>query len=195
MKKLLLIISLISIQAFAQNVIETKTGIKINPVENSIHVDANGKKIYYKLPDVAKEQKLKFSDLSTANFGDYRFKSFVINKKSKAYYVLAEDKGKTFATIKTSKVISRGGFESVLDFYELAVLDANANLLASISFSANNSEKNIKERAGVNAFIQTHFPDCPKLLEKAKLFESNASDTTNRMILTFLDVPIFVNCQ
>ena len=195
MKKLLLVISLISIQAFAQNVIETKSGTKINPVENSIHVDANGKKIYYKLPDVAKEQKLKFSDLSTANFGDYRFKSFAISKKSKAYYVLAEDKGKTLATIKTSKVISRGGFESVLDFYELVVLDANANLLASISFSANNSEKNIKERAGVNAFIQTHFPDCPKLLGNAKLFESNSSDTNNRMILTFLDVPIFVNCQ
>ena len=195
MKKLLLIISLISIQAFAQNVIETKTGTKINPVENSIHVDANGKKIYYKLPDVVKEQKIKFSDLNTANFGDYRFKSFVINKKSKAYYILAEDKGKTMATIKTSKVISRGGFESVLDFYELVVLDENANLLASISFSANNSEKNIKERAGVNAFIQTHFPDCSKLLEKAKLFESNSSDTNNRMIMPFLDVPVFVNCQ
>lgn len=195
MKKLLLLIGLISINAFAQNAIETKSGTKINPVENSIHVDANGKKIYYKLPDVAKEQKLKFSDLNTANFGDYRFKSFTINKKSKAYYVLAEDKGKTLATIKTSKVISRGGFESVLDFYELVVLDANANLLASVSFSANNSDKNSKERAGVNNFIQTHFPDCSKLLEKAKLFESNASDTNNRMIMTFLDVPIFINCQ
>lgn len=195
MKKLLLLIGLISINAFAQNTIETKSGTKVIPIENSIHVDANGKKIYYKLPDVAKEQKLKFSDLNTANFGDYRFKSFAINKKSKAYYVLAEDKGKTLGTIKTSKVISRGGFESVLDFYELVVLDANANLLASISFSANNSDKNSKERAGVNAFIQTHFHDCPKLLEKAKLFESNSSDTNNRMIMTFLDIPIFVNCQ
>lgn len=181
--------------AFAQNVIETKSGTKINPVENSIHVDANGKKIYYKLPDVVKEQKLKFSDLNTANFGDYRFKSFVINKKSKAYYILAEDKGKTFATIKTSKVISRGGFESVLDFYELAVLDSNSNLLTSVSFSANNSDKNIKERAGVSALIQAHFPDCLKLLEKAKLFESNSSDENHRMIMTFLDVPTFINCQ
>jgi len=195
MKKFLLLIGLFSINAFAQNVIETKSGTKINPLENSIHIDANGKKIYYKLPDVVKEQKLKFSDLNTANFGDYRFKSFVIDKKSKAYYVLAEDKGKTLATIKTSKVISRGGFESILDFYELVVLDANSNLLASLSFSANNSDKNITERAGVNAFIEQYFPDCPKLLEKAKLFESNASDTTNRMIMTFLDIPIFIYCQ
>ncbi|GEP50003.1 hypothetical protein FNO01nite_06750 [Flavobacterium noncentrifugens] len=195
MRKLLLLIGLISINASAQNAIEMKNGTKINPVENSIHVDANGKKIYYKLPNVVKEQKLKFTDLNIANFGDYRFKSFTINKKSKSYYVLAEDKGKTLATIKISKVISRGGFESVLDFYELVVLDADSNLLASTSFSANNSDKSIQERAGVNPLIQTHFPDCPKLLEKAKLFESNSSDTNNRMIMTFLDIPVFINCR
>ena len=194
MKKLLLLISLFSMQIFAQTTIQLKDGTTINPVENSIHIAATAKKIHYKLPNVNKEQKLKFKDLATANFGDYRFKTFTIDKKQKAFYILAEANGKTLATIKTSKVISRGGFESVLDFYELAVLDSNSNVVGNITFSSNNSEKSNNERAGVITFIQTHFPDCPKLLEKAKLFESNPSDTNHRMIMTFLDVPVYVNC-
>lgn len=195
MKKLLLLISLFSMQIFAQTTLQLKDGTTINPVENSIHIAATAKKIHYKLPNVNKEQKLKFKDLATANFGDYRFKSFTIDKKQKAFYILAEANGKTLVTIKTSKVISRGGFESVLDFYELVVLDANSNVVGNITFSSNNSEKSSNERAGAITFIQTHFPDCPKLLEKAKLFESSPSDTNHRMIMTFLDVPVFESCQ
>jgi len=182
-------------QIVAQTTIQLKDGTTINAVENSIHIAATAKKIHYKLPNVDKEQKIKFKDLAVANFGDYRFKTFTIDKKQKAYYILAEVNGKTLATIKTSKVISRGGFESVLDFYELVVLDANSNVLGNITFSSNNSEKSSKERAGVITFIQTHFPDCLKLREKAKLFESNPSDTNHRMIMTFLDVSVFMNCQ
>src|SRR6218665_101141 len=195
MKKLLLFISFFSIQIFAQTTIQLKDGTTITPVENSIHIAATAKKIHYKLPNVDKEQKLKFKDFSSANFGDYRFKSFTIDKKLKAFYILGEANGKTLVTIKTSKIISRGGFESVLNFYELTVLDSNSNLLEKITFISNNSEKNIKKRAGVVTFIQNHFSNCPKLIEKAKLFESNPSDVNNRMIMTFLDVPVFVNCQ
>ena len=195
MKKLLLLIGFFSMQIVAQTTIQLKDGTTINPVENSIHIAATAKKIHYKLPNVDKEQKLKFKDLAVANFGDYRFQTFTIDKKSKAFYILAEANGKTLVTIKTSKVISRGGFESVLDFYELAVLDANSNSVGNITFSSNNSEKSSNERAGVITFIQSHFADCPKLLDKAKLFESNPSDVNHRLIMTFLDVPVFVNCQ
>jgi len=195
MKNLFLMLCLLSVSAFSQPFIQKKDGSKIAVLENSIHISPNHKRLYYKLPDVEKEQRLKFSAIEAARFADYYFKTFAVNKKTKGFYVLAEANGKTLATIKYGKIISRGGFESVLDFYELVVLDANSNLLTSISFSANNSDKNSKERAGVNALIQTHFPDCPKLLEKAKLFESIASDENHRMIMTFLDVPTFINCQ
>lgn len=195
MKKLLLFISFFSIQIFAQTTIQLKDGTTITPVENSIHIAATAKKIHYKLPNVDKEQKLKFKDLAAANFGDYRFKSFAIGKQQKAFYILAEANGKTLVTIKTSKVISRGGFESVLDFYELAVLDSDSNSVDQLTFSSNNSDKSSNERAGVIAFIQNHFPHCPKLLEKAKLFESNPSDKNHRMILTFLDVPTYISCE
>lgn len=195
MKKLLLLFGFFSIQIFAQTTIQLKDGTTIRPVENSIHIATTAKKIHYKLPNVDKEQKLKFKDLAVADFGAYRFKTFTIDKKQKAFYILAEANAKTLVTIKTSKVISRGGFESVLDFYELAVLDSNSNTVSHITFTSNNSEKSSNERAGVITFIQTHFPDCPKLLEKAKLFESNPSDKNHRMIMTFLDIPVFVNCQ
>jgi len=194
MKNLLLFLCLVTLNAFSQSVIQMKDGSKITVKDQSIHVSPNSKKIHYKLSDVEKEQKVKFSAVDFAKFDEHYFKIFTINKKTKGYYILAEANGKTLATIKSGKVISRGGFESVLDFYDLLVLDKENNIVEQLTFTGNNSEKSIESRSKVLSIIQTHFQDCPKLLEKAKLFESNASDTNNRMIMTFLDVPTYVSC-
>lgn len=195
MKNLLLLLCLCTINSFSQSFIQLKDGSKITVKDQSVHISPNRKKIHYKLPEAEKEQKIKFSAVDFVKFEDYYFKTFTIDKKTKGYYILAEASGKKLVTIKYGKVISRGGFESVLDFYDLLVLDKENKVIDQINFTGNNSEKSIESRARMQTLIQNYFPDCPKLLEKAKLFESNPSDTNNRMIMTFLDVPSNISCQ
>lgn len=195
MKNLLLSLCLLTLNAFSQPLIQLKDGSKIIAKEQSIHISPSNKKIYYQSSALEKKQKVKFSIVDFAKFEDYYFKIFTINKKTKGFYILAEANDKKLVAIKYGKVISRGGFESVLDFYELAVLNKENNIVENLTFTGNNSEKSIESRSKVQALIQNHFSGCPKLLEKAKLFESNPSDVNNRMIMTFLDVPVIINCQ
>lgn len=193
MKKLVLFLCLASFNAGAQSLIQKKDGSKITA--ETVHVEPANKRISYFLKDNKKELHVKFNDLDQASWGDFIFKTFTIEGKTKGFYVVAESKTKTLVTTKRVRIKSRGGFESTYTHYEVAVLDKQNNTLEDLSFTDENSDKKAVERSKVVPMVKTHFPDCSKLIEKVSAFESPASDTKNTTILVFLNDPVQVKCE
>lgn len=197
MKKLLLLLLLLSANAFAQQFIQKKDGTKIIVADGSIHIEPSNKRIGYLLKDDQKEYHVKFKELDFASYGETLFKTFTVNKKAKAFFVIAENSGKTLVLNKQKRVKSRGGFESSYVHYELGVLDASGNYVSKVlSFTnENNSNSSTETRGKIIPMIKEQFADCPKLIEKITLFESPPTDTKNAMILVFLDTPVLVKCD
>ncbi|HMI06562.1 MAG TPA: hypothetical protein VK528_03375 [Flavobacterium sp.] len=196
MKKLLLFLLLLGANAFAQQFIQKKDGTKIIVADGSIHIEPSSKRIGYLLKDDQKEYHVKFKELDFASYGETLFKAFTVEKKTKGFYVIAENNGKTLVLNKQKRVKSRGGFESSYVHYELGVLDAAGNYAGEIlSFTNETSNTSAETRSKIIPMVKAQLADCPKLLEKIVLFESPPSDTKNTMILVFLDTPVLVKCN
>lgn len=138
--------------------------------------------------------RVKFSDLKQALWNGLVFKTYVIDGKDKGFYVIAESGGKTLVSSKRTRIKSRGGFESTYNHYEVAVLQQN-NVVESLSFTDENTDKKSTERSKVIPMARTHFGQCPKLTEKLSAFESPASDTKHTTILVLLNDPVLVKCE
>lgn len=192
MKTWLLLLVLASLPIGAQNLIEKKDGTKIEP--ETIHVEPGNKRIVYFLKDSKKEMRVKFSDLKQALWNGLVFKTFAIQGKDKGFYIIAESNGKTLVSTKRTRIKSRGGFESTYNHYEVAVLQQN-NVLESLSFTDENTDKKATERSKVIPMVKAHFGQCAKLTEKMAAFESPASDTKNTTILVLLNDPVLVKCE
>lgn len=195
MKKILLLLLFFGLNAFSQQFIQKKDGTKITVADGSIRNEPRNKRLGYLLKDDLKEYHVSYKDLDFALYTDFLFKTFLVKKKPKGYFVLAEANGKTLVTFKQTKIKSRGGFESTYTHYEIGVLDSASNFVESLTFSDENSNSQIEERGKIIPMIKSQFPDCQKLLEKISLFESPPSDTKNTTILVFLNDPIFVKCN
>ena len=113
--------------------IQKKDGSKIDVSGGTIHVEPGNKRLTYFLKDNKKEMHVKFKELNQATWGDFVFKTFVIDGKDKGFYVVAESPTKTLVTTKRVRIKSRGGFESTYTHYEVAVLDKqNKNYVTAL---------------------------------------------------------------
>ncbi|MFT3794498.1 hypothetical protein [Flavobacterium sp.] len=194
MKKLLLFVSLLGLTVSAQT-IQKKDGSKVDVSGGTIHVEPGNKRLTYFLKDSKKAAHIKFKNFDQATWDDFIFKTFVIDGKTKGYYVVAESEGKTLASSKRTRIKSRGGFESTYNLYQVAVLDQQNKVIEELIFTDENTDKKSAERAAVLPLIKKHFAGCPKLIERASAFESPSGETKNRTILVFLDTPTYVKCQ
>lgn len=195
MKKLALLLLISSVNCFAQQFIQKKDGTKINVVENSIHIEPGNKRIGYLIADNKKDLHVSYKDLDLATYGDFLFKTFLIGKKNIGFFVVAESNGKTLLTTKRTRIKSRGGFESTYTHYDVLVIDKSNNVLENLSFTDEKNNRNTSDRSKVIPMIQSHFPDCKQLIEKAMLFESPPIDDKNSTILVFLNDPKNIKCM
>jgi hypothetical protein len=194
MKKIVLLLLLTSLNILGQS-IKKKDGGTVDVSGGQIHVEAGNKRLAYILKDSKKPQYIKFNELVEATLGDFVFRTFVIDGKEKAYYVVAQGKDKTLVTIKRTRTKSRGGFETAYTHFELAVIDKQNKALEELTFTDVNNDKQIGERGKIIPMIKSQFFDCPKLIEKISAFESPSSDTKNETILVFLNDPVYVKCE
>ena len=174
--------------------IQKKDGSTIDLAGGKIHVEAVNKRIVYFEKDSKKEQRVKFKDLKQASWDDFVFQTFEIAGKTRGYYVVAQQNGKSLLVSKRTRVKSRGGFESTYTHYEMAIVDAQSAMVDALEFTDENTDKKIGERAKIIPMIETHFAGCTKLIEKTRAFESPASDTQNKTILVLLNEPTLVKC-
>lgn len=195
MKILLLFFLTVSLNVVSQELIHKKDGTKITVSDGATRIESSRKKIAYRLNGDQKVYRIKFKDLNFASYGGFLFRTFTVNKKVKGYFVLSEHNNKTLVSSRQIRTKSRGGFESTYSFYEIAVLDNESNVVQTLSFSDENSEKNIVARSQVIQMIKDHFGDCQRLLERVSLFESPSSDSKNTTILAFMNDPKNVNCE
>ena len=194
MKKLALLLIITSVNCFAQQFIQKKDGTKINVLENSIHIEPGNKRIGYLIGDNKKKMHVSYKDLDFAIYGDFLFKTFLIGKKNIGFFVVAESNGKKLLTTKRTRIKSRGGFESTYTHYDVVVLDKSDLVIESLSFTDEKNNRNTADRSKVIPMIQSHFPECKQLIEKAILFESPPSDDKNATILVFLNDPKNIKC-
>lgn len=195
MNKLLLVFLIFSLNAVSQEVIQKKDGTKITVDDGSIRIESSRNKIAYLMKGDQKVYRVKFKDLDYASYGGFLFKTFIVNKKVKGYFVISEHKNKVLVSSRQTRIKSRGGFESTYSFYEIAILDKEGNVVETLSFSDENSEKSIAARGQVILMIKNHFSDCSKLLERVSLFESPSTDIKKTTILAFINDPKNVNCM
>jgi hypothetical protein len=182
--------------SFAQtSYIVTKKGDKIIVQDGADAWDiiVIDKRISYKLPGKTWEKYITFSDLDYAMLGAFKFKSFVINKRKKAYFVQAEANGKSLISLAVTTVTTNGNMSLSSTNYEVYIVDDQGAILAQLDFHSYKNKISAAERAKMPGMIKAHFPDCAKVI--AAIDSANTNDEFNLGILDFLDSPFLMDCD
>jgi hemerythrin len=144
--------------------IEIADGTKLKI--NSAKIDDDHKKIIYKVVGEAKETKARYEDIKTVAYADYIFRIFKIGKDYEGFFIMSESPTKILGFRNFTAVANRGGgFESSFEHIDVAILDKEGNLLERFDLRESKNKKNIETRKKTFEAVQTHFADCPKLLE------------------------------
>lgn len=196
MKKIkILLMLLLCSQAFAQDVIQTKSGTTVNAVEGSIRVDVRNKRLLYKLPNIDKRKKIKIKEVVSASYKDHQFQTFDVDGKRRGFFILANDNGKRLGAISSRRSVSKGGFEVPYNRYELAVIDSAGKVIEYLSFTDVNNSNNIAIRQTAGTIVRSNFRDCPNVLERLRTFENTESKVQNGAIAELIDKPYSIHCQ
>jgi len=194
MKKIAVMLLFFSLNSFAQNsFFIDKKGEKTIIKDDEWDIIVIDKRVSYKLPGKTWEKYITFSDLDYGIFGSYKFKSFKINKKKKAYFVQAEADGKSLISLAVTTVATSGGISSSNTHYEVLVVDSEDNVLEKLDFHDFRNSKSVSARGQLAGMVKSHFPNCRLLLEA--LDNANMHDKLNMEILSFLNTPIFRDCE
>ncbi|MEO8515536.1 MAG: hypothetical protein ABI426_02270 [Flavobacterium sp.] len=194
MKKLFLfLLVLIAQYSFADSFIIKNDGSKAVIKSNSFRVDANEKKIYYKLMDNDSEIKMSFKDFDYVVFGVNKFKTFKLQNSNevRGFFVLAETAERTLVSISMPDQDSE---ESTKVFYLFYVLDKQNTVIDSHEFNNVVNVKNANIRAEIYAKIKLYFVSCDLLLNRLNYFDRNSQQINNTAILGFFDKPVYVSC-
>lgn len=194
--KTLLLLLLLAVNSWSQPYIQKKDSTRVPVLEAaSVRDDPSQKRLYFLSADTKIEEYISYNDLAYASFSDKLFKTFIVNKKVKGFFVLAASAGKSLVLSKEKRYKNRGGFETLYTHYELGVIDAHGNLLKDIMLTDEKTAKASAARAKAYQMIRTQFADCKGLMERVSMFESPKSDAKHLTILVFLNAPAYYNCQ
>jgi hypothetical protein len=197
MKNLFFLVFLFTLNSFSQNsFLLKKDGSKvlINDDFNAIDILDIDKRISYKLPGKTWEKYVTYKDLDYAVFGPYLFKSFFIDKRHKAFFVLAEDADRRLVSLVTEVTTKQGrSLYSTVRYYEILVLDLNDNIIETLTLKDISTSKNIELRKLIPEFIKRNFKNCPKVIERMESFATDDEKFTG--ILGFFDSPIYLKCN
>lgn len=194
MKKLFLfLLILITQYTFADSFIIKNDGSKAVIKSNSFRVDANEKRIYYKLVDNDSEIKMSFKDFDYVVFGVNKFKTFKLHNSNevRGFFVLAETAEKTLISISMP---DQDSDESNKISYVFYVLDKQNAIIDSHEFNNVQNVKNANIRGEIYAKIKFYFVSCDLLLNRLNYFDRNSQQINNTAILGFFDKPVYVSC-
>lgn len=179
--------------AFANGFIVKNDGSKSEIQENSFHVDASEKVIYYQLLNASKEIKTSFKEFNYVIIGVNKFKTFKLDnsKVVSGFFVLAETLDKTLLSISLSEEDADGNVQNVYVFH---VIDAHDTIIESHEFNNGKSPKNVHLREEIYSKIKFYFPNCNDLLKRLDTFDSNPNDTLKLGVLRFFNNPVYTSC-
>ncbi|MFD1603201.1 hypothetical protein ACFSJW_18895 [Flavobacterium artemisiae] len=198
MKNLFFLVFFFSLNFYSQNSFILKkdgTKIEISDKFNDFEIINIDKRISYVIPGKTWEKYITYKDLDYASFGQYVFKSFIIEKKQKGYFVLAEDVDKRLVCLVTSVTTQQGkSLYSTITYYDILVLDLNNNIIETLDFKGTNkSLGHVELRKKVPELIKRNFKNCPKVIERMESFNTN--DEYFMDILGFFDSPVYLKCN
>lgn len=178
---------------FAECFIVKNDGSKAVIKSNSFRVDANEKRIYYKLMDNDSEIKMSFKDFDYVVFGVNKFKTFKLSNSNevRGFFVLAETSERTLVSISMPDQDSE---ESTKVSYLCYVLDKQNMILDSLEFNNILNVKNSNSRGEIYNKIKFYFLNCDLLLNRLNYFDKNSQQINNTAILGFFDKPVYVSC-
>lgn len=184
--------SLFMVPMLHAQTITLKDGSKIDA--DKLHIEPGNKRVTYWLKDDPKMHKVKFSVLQQTENNGSIFRMVDIDGKPRGVYIIADANGKQLVSTKRVRIKNRGGFESTYTHYEVMVLE-QGRAVEALSFTDDNKAEKANERAKVIPMIERHFAGCPKLVERAKAFESTSADAQHKTVLVLLNEPTFVDCR
>lgn len=182
-------------QMAAQDIIRTTEGAKITVVEGSIKVEPRNNRLTYQLPNSDKRNKIKFKALSSAMYKDHLIKTFLVEGRRKAFFILADADGKQLGVLPSKRSVSKGGFEVPYKRYEVVVINKDNVVSDYLVFTDVNNPANISLRNQAAELVQQQFNDCPNLIERLKTFENTDSKIENGQIVELLDNPYLISCK
>lgn len=190
MKKILLLTCLfISFLSFAQNsFIVDKKGKKTIVRDDAIDVILIDKRISYKLPGKTWEKYITYKNLDYAMINGKYFKSFKLNRKRKALFVIAEKGNKKLAGISVVTTTVRGSYSNSIQRVYYYVIENDDTVLLQVK--TNDTKSGKASRKKIPQQLKAHFPDCPELIERI----NNASSSDNMGILSLTNSP-YINCN
>lgn len=196
MKKIYFLVLFFTLNAFSQqSFILKKDGTKIQITDNfnAIDIIDIDKRVSYVLPGKTWEKYVTYKDLDYASFGPFYFKSFVIKKKNRGYFVLVDDVDKRLVSLVTTVTVTQGSMSSTSIYYDILILDLNDNIIDSLNFKASKSGGNTDLRKQVPDLIKKNFKNCPKVIERLESFITD--DEYYLGVLGFFDTPIYLKCN
>lgn len=174
-----------------------KKGKKTIIREDAIEVIGIDKRISYKLPGKTWEKYITFKDLDSLIFGDYYFKSFKIDKKDRAFFVLAEEGNRKLAGISYEVSTTSSSGRTSVHYYDYMYVIENDNTIIEDFFITDfRNKKNVEKRKSIPTLIKNYFPNCTDLLDRIDEITSDDSDEEKYLnILELVQNPIYIKCN
>lgn len=190
MKKIILLFCFfISFLSNAQNsYIVDKKGKKTFVRDDAIDVILIDKRISYKLPGKTWEKYITYKHLDYAIFNGRYFKSFKLNRKRKALFVIAEEGNKKLAGISVVTTTSRGSYSNSILRVQYYVIENDDTILLEIK--ANDTKSGAAKRKKIASQIKRHFPNCQELIDRL----NNYSESDDKAILSLTNSS-YINCN
>lgn len=159
--------------AFAQeSYIINKDGEKIIVDGSKVELLSDDDMFQYYQLGIEKKNKIDLDEITTANLGEYRIEKYTLDKKPRAYFIIAETAEKKL--VGYNKFIhhhytNAGGNDKINTtiIYNYYVIDKNNKLIEKLDFTNNPTEKATQNRNEGEAIIVKHFSDCPELIRRA----------------------------
>jgi len=190
MKKIILLICFfISFLSNAQNsYIVDKKGKKTIVRDDAIDVILIDKRISYKLPGKTWEKYITYKNLDYAMINGKYFKSFKLNRKRKALFVIAEKGNKKLAGISVVTTTMRGSYSNSIQRVYYYIIENDDTIL--LEMRANDTKSGVTKLKKIPSQIKSHFPNCQELINRL----NNASDSDYTGILSLANSP-YINCN
>ncbi len=197
MKKILLLfVFFTTFGAFAQDAyIVDKKGKKTFVRNDAVEIINIDKRISYKLPGKTWEKYITYKDLDYAMFGQYYFKSFTIDGKKTAYFVLAEDDNRKLVGISIQVTTTSGTMSSTTVYNYLYVVENDTTILYDLLVKDLKNKKNRTKRTEIPEKIKSYFPDCNPLHDRIDGLLQNDEDPEFMSILSLVENPVYLKCN
>jgi len=158
-----------------------------------------------------KKSKIRVDKITSATFGNFRIETFSIEKKPRAYFIIAEMLGKKLVgySFITSKVSVKHGPSSMspnptssknvmgqskttfFTKYFYYIVDESNKMVEALEFDSLYGDKNAKKRDAAEAVLRKYFSNCPELIGRLNKYDTsmmnfeNASERAKKVAKTY----------